>query len=196
MASAAAAGILGITGDILAPSAADASACTNACASWMSGCLNWCSKNDPTPSCNYACNRLLAECFQCCNAGGSPEVCPQKPAPDTYSNPLFIPSLVLLPGAGVLAFSEKALLLMQTDGNLVIYDEARRARWASNTVGEGGFAMFQQDGNFVVYSPANSPVWASNTCCWGGNYLSVQNDGNVVVYTSFGLALWATGTNH
>jgi hypothetical protein len=85
----------------------------------------------------------------------------------------------------------KAYLIMQTDGNLVLYDEAGRARWASNTVGRGDHATFQSDGNFVVYTSSGVPLWASNT--WGHPFavLMVQEDGNVVIYPN---AAWATNT--
>ena len=90
----------------------------------------------------------------------------------------------------------KARLVAQTDGNLVVYDENFKARWAAHTVGTGAYTVFQSDGNLVVYNRSGRAVWASNTCCYSGNYLSVQADGNVVIYTRFGYPLWATGTNH
>ncbi|MBD0746770.1 hypothetical protein [Streptomyces sp. CBMA152] len=91
--------------------------------------------------------------------------------------------------------SDTARLVMQSDGNLVIYDEFNRARWASNTVGQGWTARFQTDGNFVVYTRSNRPVWASNTDGRPGSRLAVQDDGNVVIYDG-SRAVWASGTNH
>ncbi|MEU7166555.1 hypothetical protein AB0A70_18205 [Streptomyces morookaense] len=91
--------------------------------------------------------------------------------------------------------SDTAQLVMQTDGNLVIYDEFGNARWASNTVGSGWLAAFQTDGNFVVYTRSGHPVWASNTAGHPGSRLVVQNDGNVVIYDG-SQAVWASGTNH
>ncbi|MFD9794926.1 hypothetical protein ACFWXK_28715 [Streptomyces sp. NPDC059070] len=91
--------------------------------------------------------------------------------------------------------SDTARLIMQSDGNLVIYDEFNRARWASNTVGQGWEARLQTDGNFVVYTRSNRPVWASNTAGRPGSRLVVQDDGNVVVYDG-SRAVWASGTNH
>ncbi|WP_331446810.1 hypothetical protein [Streptomyces xanthochromogenes] len=91
--------------------------------------------------------------------------------------------------------SNTARLVLQTDGNLVVYDEFNRARWASNTVGQGWTARFQTDGNFVVYTASNRPVWASNTSGHPGSRLVVQDDGNVVIYDG-SQAIWATGTNH
>ncbi|MEU1514857.1 hypothetical protein ABZ490_22295 [Streptomyces sp. NPDC005811] len=91
--------------------------------------------------------------------------------------------------------SNTARLTMQTDGNLVIYDEFNRARWASNTVNRGWSATLQGDGNFVVYTASLTPVWASNTAGHPGSRLVVQDDGNVVVYDG-SQAVWASGTNH
>lgn len=55
-------------------------------------------------------------------------------------------------------------LLMQDDGNLVIYDTTGAARWASNTYGNpGASALMQDDGNFVVYDSKYNALWATNT---------------------------------
>jgi hypothetical protein len=85
-------------------------------------------------------------------------------------------------------------LIMQGDGNLVLY-QGSTALWASNTVGSGADeAILQGDGNFVLYTSSGTPVWASNTAGNTGAYLNVQNDGNVVIYSASGAALWSTGT--
>jgi hypothetical protein len=85
-------------------------------------------------------------------------------------------------------------LIMQGDGNLVLY-QGSTALWASNTAGSGADeAILQGDGNFVLYTSSGTPVWASNTAGNAGAYLDVQNDGDVVVYSASGTALWSTGT--
>ncbi|MER5784262.1 hypothetical protein ABT104_21475, partial [Streptomyces mobaraensis] len=48
--------------------------------------------------------------------------------------------------------SDTATLVMQTDGNLVVYDEFGWACWGAGTVNQGWRAVFQTDGNFVVYT--------------------------------------------
>jgi hypothetical protein len=95
----------------------------------------------------------------------------------------------------------KSLLLMQQDGNFVLYDENMRARWASNTAnGAGHHASFQTDGNLVVYNASGQPLRTgrvpSNTCCHQGYNLHVQSDGNVVIYAPAWQPRWATGTRH
>ncbi len=54
--------------------------------------------------------------------------------------------------------------IMQTDGNLVIYDGNAHPLWASNTAGNPGSRLvIQDDGNVVIYRPNNNPIWATNT---------------------------------
>jgi subtilase family serine protease len=90
---------------------------------------------------------------------------------------------------------ERYELTMQTDGNLVAYDNGK-AIWASVTAGTGNYLTMQTDGNLVVYTSAGKALWASGTNGSGSaDYLLMQNDGNVVVYTSAGKAVWASGTS-
>lgn len=86
-------------------------------------------------------------------------------------------------------------LVMQSDGNLVLYVRGGGALWSSRTANHpGATAWMQGDGNLVVYSPSGAALWSSGTSGHSGSGLSVQNDGNVVIYSPTGVALWATGT--
>ena len=66
------------------------------------------------------------------------------------------------------------LLTMQTDGNLVMYDQYGRAVWASNTY-EIGIAphslAMESDGNLVIYDANWVATW--NTGSW--NYRICRN---------------------
>lgn len=89
----------------------------------------------------------------------------------------------------------KYKLVMQTDGNLVVYDGTRPI-WASNTNGKGVGpyqATMQDDGNLVVYDSTRKPLWASNTYRKGvAPYRAVmQDDGNFVVYAG-ATATWSS----
>ncbi|MCE0537771.1 hypothetical protein LWF15_19955 [Kineosporia rhizophila] len=103
----------------------------------------------------------------------------------------------------------KASLRMQRDGNLVIYDENNRPRWASKTkvpwLARSNHLRFQPDGNLVVYAfhygagaIYHQPLWASNTRQRPnpGFRLAVQADGNVVIYDRNWRVKWAAGTHH
>lgn len=73
-------------------------------------------------------------------------------------------------------------LIMQTDGNLVAYDETDRPVWASLTSGENYKAVFQEDGNLVVYTADDKPLWATNTGYpEGGAVLELRADASFAV---------------
>lgn len=98
----------------------------------------------------------------------------------------------LLPDQPLTSANGRYRLLYQTDGNLVLYDDAGGTTpWTAGTAGTGaGQAVMQGDGNFVVYDAQGSAVWFTGT---GGNpnaRLVLQDDGNIVVYSSSNRALW------
>lgn len=79
-------------------------------------------------------------------------------------------------------------LVMQGDGNLVVYSSSGQPLWATMTFTPGSFLAVQGDGNVVIYGPNGSPVWATMTFR-PGSYLKMQDDGNLVLYGPSG-ALW------
>ncbi|GIG30834.1 hypothetical protein [Cellulomonas marina] len=107
---------------------------------------------------------------------------------------------VLLPGQDLQSQAESAVgtlapvpgparLVMQTDGNLVAYDEGR-AYWQSGTAGHPGAYLAQQaDENLVVYAPdGRTALWQAGlalpvnqdpwdiTILWGWGTLSAYGD--------------------
>jgi hypothetical protein len=86
-------------------------------------------------------------------------------------------------------------LIMQGDGNLVLYAPAGRVLWSSRTAGHPGSRLaVQADGNLVVYAKTRQPLWSSRTQGRHGIALSLQNDGNVVLRTAAAQPVWASGT--
>ena len=75
-------------------------------------------------------------------------------------------------------------LIMQGDGNLVIYRISNGAAlWSSKTARScTNRACMQQDGNFVAYDCHNKPTWNSRTQRNEGSSIVLQGDGNLVVY--------------
>src|ERR1700758_2173558 len=54
-------------------------------------------------------------------------------------------------------------VILQRDGNLVVYDSQNKALWGSGTNGKAvRRCTMQTDGNLVIYG-YNDPIWASNT---------------------------------
>lgn len=109
----------------------------------------------------------------------------------------------LQPGQSLQSDDKLHTLIMQTDGNVVLYDRHSQALWATNTGGlitRRDFAM-QTDGNLVLYDITGAPKWASNTWNNPGAFLNIQDDGNLVVYRASAQtetadnALWASGSN-
>jgi polysaccharide biosynthesis protein PslG len=101
-------------------------------------------------------------------------------------------------------------LVVQNDGNLVLYDGAQHAVWASGTAGlrPGQILrpgetpiyspnrqvrlMLQPDGNLVLYGAGDTPLWSAGTS--GAYRLINQTDGNLVLYRRNQAVAWATKT--
>ncbi len=86
-------------------------------------------------------------------------------------------------------------LLLQSDGNLVLYGPGYHVIWDSQTAGKGATRLVMQgDGNLVLYTPNGAPVWNSKTAGRGPSYTAMQGDGNLVVYANTGNWTWQSGT--
>jgi hypothetical protein len=82
-------------------------------------------------------------------------------------------------------------LILQTDGNLVLYNNGVNPRtvcWASATSGSGrshAVATYQSDGNFVVYN-GTQVLWASNTVGDSGTTVDLESySGKVAWYVGY-----------
>jgi hypothetical protein len=97
---------------------------------------------------------------------------------------------------GLTSSDGRFTLVMQGDGNLVLYGPGGRARWDTGTWGKqvDHAVMQAADGNLVLYAPGGGAVWASNTAGNPGASLVVQDDGNLVIYRANGTAAWASNT--
>jgi peptidoglycan hydrolase-like protein with peptidoglycan-binding domain len=99
----------------------------------------------------------------------------------------------LRPGQQILSKNRQYRLILQKDGNLVLYNAGGASLWDSATVGRGAVAVLQKDGNFVVYDAANRPAWNAGTQGHPGAKVAIQDDGNLVVYHGT-RAVWNSGT--
>lgn len=76
-------------------------------------------------------------------------------------------------------------LIMQDDGNLVLYRPDMQPVWSSGTQGHlGAFFQVQDDGNAVVYEPPQTPLWETRT--WGGVYHDESRNWLVSVVSAAG----------
>lgn len=97
-------------------------------------------------------------------------------------------------GERIYASDKKSYLVLQPDGDLVSYDNAGTAVWASGTSNKGVTRMvFQKDGNLIAYKQSES-IWATQTSNRDGQSLIVQNDGEVAIYTTQEKKLWSSNT--
>jgi stress response protein SCP2 len=104
----------------------------------------------------------------------------------------------LEPGAFLLSPNHRFELVMQTDGNLVLYNAStspKQAVWSSQTSGAGNYLKMQTEGNVVVYSAENAAQWNTVTFDFPGAYLQLQDDGNLVLYHD-GHAIWTYGSEY
>jgi subtilisin family serine protease len=100
----------------------------------------------------------------------------------------------MYPGQSIYTPDRRFRLILQTDGNLVLYSPTK-ALWASGTDGQPtAFLTLQSDGNLVLYDRSVHPLWASYTVRFGLTRLIVQGDGNLVLYDQFNVARWNTET--
>ena len=85
-------------------------------------------------------------------------------------------------------------LIMQGDGNLVLYQEGK-ALWSSETGGNpGSYAIMEGEGNLVVYD-GTTAKWNSSTWGFPGADLVLQSEGNLVIYQD-GHPLWDPGSGY
>jgi pimeloyl-ACP methyl ester carboxylesterase len=83
----------------------------------------------------------------------------------------------------------------QGDGNLVLYQHGSPLWASNTHGTAPGVVVMQHDGNFVMYDADNVAIWwTGSSNGYPGAWLIVQDDGNVVVYSESGQALWASGT--
>jgi hypothetical protein len=86
-------------------------------------------------------------------------------------------------------------LVMQTDGNLVVYNDTGAAVWASGTAGHpGANALMRGDGNFVIFADQaqTQSLWSTGTTAAGGTQSTFNTDGTFTVRNSGGGVVWST----
>ncbi|MBO0885088.1 MAG: hypothetical protein J2P17_33100 [Mycobacterium sp.] len=100
-------------------------------------------------------------------------------------------------GDQLLSSNGKARLVMQSDGDLVLYrTDTGAALWSTGTNGKPvAHALMQSDGNLVLYNTDNS-VWYWNAGTYGnpGASLQLQDNANLVIRAQNGTVIWQTNT--
>lgn len=74
-------------------------------------------------------------------------------------------------------------LVLQRDGNLVLYDRNNRALWATGTNGRDGYALvFQNNGVLSLRNKNNATIWSTNSGGKGGQRLTMHDNGRFFIY--------------
>jgi hypothetical protein len=101
----------------------------------------------------------------------------------------------LLPGGQLASPDGNYVFTFQTDGNIVLYNGGTPIWAANTNATDLDYLIMQDDGNLVLYDKQQKAKWATKTDKHKGAYLTVQDDGNAIVISSDEKPLWATKTD-
>lgn len=105
------------------------------------------------------------------------------------------PGVRMYPGEALNSKDGRYKLVLQGDGNLVLYASGKGALWSTRTNrSKASCLVMQGDGNLVLYRYGGGVLWSSKTNGHGTSRLKLQSDGNLVIYDAAGHATWATYT--
>src|SRR5260370_25344834 len=100
----------------------------------------------------------------------------------------------LPPGQTLPACDARFTVSMQTDSNLVLYMGGTALWASNTVGKNAAEVILQSDGNLVIYDTSGAIIWSSGTSGNSGSVIHLQNDGNLVLYSSSNSALCATAT--
>jgi len=109
-----------------------------------------------------------------------------------------LPGEALMPNDTVKSCSGDTTLVHQDDGNVVVYRNGGALWHTHTSQTASYALMMQTDGNLVLYSTAKTPLWNSATSGNPASFLAMQDDGNAVIYRGQslggqGAAIWYSG---
>lgn len=73
-------------------------------------------------------------------------------------------------------------LIMESTGDLVVDQGATQIWDSNTSGNPNDYLVLQNDGNLVIYTSAGSAIWSTYTSGTVASYLAMQNDGNLVIY--------------
>lgn len=115
-------------------------------------------------------------------------------SPTSYTLHQMTPGQELQSGQSIISKDTYSLLNLREDGVISLQTDSQ-IKWTSPSAGAGAKLVMQMDGNLVLYGKSGNAVWDSGTAGNNTSSVFVQEDGNLVVYSSSGSALWSTSTS-
>ena len=99
----------------------------------------------------------------------------------------------LVAGQALVSTGGNDRLVLQEDGNLVIYDRAGHAIWATATTGSNRATslIVGAGGDVVLRAPSGRIVWSTKSAATAPATLAIQDDGNLVLYAQNHAVLWS-----
>ncbi|WP_208123308.1 hypothetical protein, partial [Facilibium subflavum] len=93
--------------------------------------------------------------------------------------------------------TDRLKLVMQHDGNLVLYDLLQNPLWSSHTNGSKAVKAIVQNNGLVLYDASQKVIWSSGTKHKSdkANELRLQKDRNLVLYSDDSKPVWSTHTH-
>lgn len=95
---------------------------------------------------------------------------------------MLLPDEVLLPNQSVVSDDGETRLAFLGDGSLVITCNNAVQLVLQPSNGEAAQLIMQGQGNLVLYSYVPTAMWYTGVGGYPGAFLAAQNDGNVVIY--------------
>jgi hypothetical protein len=116
-------------------------------------------------------------------------------APSPYTSDKLNTNAILKTGESLISADGYTALSLSPDGVLQLRRDYQTVWSAGVSAGIDSRLIMQGDGNLVLYNKAGGVMWNSQTNGNGSSKLYVQEDGNLVIYRDAGGATWSTGTS-
>lgn len=113
-----------------------------------------------------------------------------------YTNTGLGSGKMLKEGGFLMSPDSQSVVAVGRNGNLNLYSNFKPIWTASSAGAKNTKLLMQPDGNLVLYDANNKPLWNTVTSGNPGAWLAIQTDGNLVVYSQNSVPLWASYTIH
>mmetsp|Transcript_55447 Transcript_55447/g.92168 ORF Transcript_55447/g.92168 Transcript_55447/m.92168 type:complete len:310 (-) Transcript_55447:239-1168(-) len=111
-----------------------------------------------------------------------------------YAKSQLFPDEILVVTDYLLSDDERSIAVLQDDGNFVVYGWSALWSAGTADGNYNRFLILQGDGNIVLYNNDGGVAWAAGVSSASPAYLVMQDDGNLVAYDTNGGAYWYTNT--